>query len=282
LEKSSFVCWVSVNSTQNYDLCKATEQWGIGKNSAVANSHAQRVQKGDTLYIWVGGKGYVAVAEVTADNAIKVSEKTEIPWEGEYSYVIPWKLIKELNNPIFLEFPRENRQIQTITGIPQGVTISGFFQIDKNQSLALEKLFEIRNDEQLRIDEIYGSGREVSPAVSRTTLTETLVSDPRVVSWIKNIYKGKCQFCKIVITTPNGKYSEAAHIKAKRDNGDDHEQNVLSLCPNCHKQFDKGAIWLTDNLEIVHFKKGTIGEVFKDERHIINIENVKFHRNKFS
>ena len=45
----SFVCWVSSNSQQNYDICKETSQWGIGRNSGVANSHVQKVKKGDKL-----------------------------------------------------------------------------------------------------------------------------------------------------------------------------------------------------------------------------------------
>ena len=248
---SSFVCWVSSSATQNYDLCVKTQQWGIGKSSGVANSHARKIQRGDKLYIWVGGKGYVALAEVDSDGPIEVNEETNVPWEGEYSYVIPWNILRELDNPLYLEFPRESGQVQIITGIPQGVTISGFFEINNSQSSALEKLFEIRNEEEVRNEKILGSGREVSPAKSSLTLSETLVSDPRVVKWIKDLYKGTCQFCNNLITTPKGNYSEAAHIKAKRDKGDDHEENVLSLCPNCHKQFDKGALWLTDKLEIL-------------------------------
>ena len=161
---SSFVCWVSSSSTQNYDLCVKTQQWGIGKSSGVANSHARKIQRGDKLYIWVGGKGYVAVAEVDSDGPIEVSEETNVPWEGDYSYVIPWNMLKELDNPIYLEFPRESGQVQIITGIPQGVTISGFFEINNSQASALEKLFEIRNEEEVRNEKILGSGREVSQA----------------------------------------------------------------------------------------------------------------------
>ncbi len=279
---SSFVCWVSASSIENYDLCVETEQWGIGKSSGVANSHAKKIKKGDKLYIWVGGKGYVGVAEVNSDGPVEVTKETKVPWEGEYSYTIPWKLIKELENPIYLEFPRKDGQVQIITGIPQGVTISGFFEINKNQTSALEKLFEIRNEEETRKSTDSGSGKDVSPAEARLTLSETLVSDQRVVKWIKDLYQGTCQFCNNLLTTPKGNYSEAAHIKAKRDEGDDHEENVLSLCPNCHKQFDKGALWLTDDLEIIHFEKGEIGSLNLDENHKLNLDNIKFHREKFN
>ena len=126
------------------------------------------------------------------------------------------------------------------------------------------------------------SGIEPLPAKSRLHLTETLVSDPKVVKWIKDLYKGECQICKNIINTPKGNYSEAAHIKAKRDKGVDHEENVLSLCPNCHKQFDKGAIWLNDNLDVIHYKDGKIGKLTINSLHTLNLDNIKFHREKFS
>ena len=137
----SFVCWVSSNSQENYDICKETSQWGIGRNSGVANSHVQKVKKGDKLYIWVGGKGYVGLAESAVDNPIPITDSDKVPWEGDYSYLLPWNFIKELENPIYLRFMRDEGQIQELTGISQGITISGFFEINENQASELDKLF---------------------------------------------------------------------------------------------------------------------------------------------
>ena len=37
-----------------------------------------------------------------------------------------------------------------------------------------------------------------------------------------------------------------------------------------------------DKLEIIHFEKGNIGNLFIDSNHILNIENIRFHREKHS
>jgi predicted restriction endonuclease len=56
---------------------------------------------------------------------------------------------------------------------------------------------------------------------------------------IKKYRNFKCQFCSTTIIKENGDYYiEACHIKAKADGGKDTIDNILILCPNCHKRFD--------------------------------------------
>lgn len=56
---------------------------------------------------------------------------------------------------------------------------------------------------------------------------------------IKKYRDYKCQFCSIKIPKSNGDfYIEACHIKAKSEGGKDRLDNILILCPNCHKLFD--------------------------------------------
>ena len=89
----SFVCWISLNSKENWEICKSYSQWGIGKYSPIANSHAQKISRGDRLFIWVGGIGYVGMAEVDIHRPLEVNEMNKAPWKGEYSFTIPWKII---------------------------------------------------------------------------------------------------------------------------------------------------------------------------------------------
>ena len=137
----SFVCWISPNSKENWEICKSYNQWGIGKYSPVANSHAQKISRGDRLFIWVGGIGYVGMAEVDIHRPLEVNERNKAPWKGEYSFTIPWKIIKELEKPVYLKFDKQ-AQIQEKTKIKQGPTISGFFQIDEEQTKGLLEIFE--------------------------------------------------------------------------------------------------------------------------------------------
>lgn len=58
---------------------------------------------------------------------------------------------------------------------------------------------------------------------------------------IKKYRDFKCQFCSTQIRKANGDYYiEACHIKAKAEGGKDSLNNILILCPNCHKVFDFG------------------------------------------
>lgn len=58
---------------------------------------------------------------------------------------------------------------------------------------------------------------------------------------IKKYRDFKCQFCSTQILKANGDYYiEASHIKAKAEGGKDNLNNILILCPNCHKLFDYG------------------------------------------
>ena len=58
---------------------------------------------------------------------------------------------------------------------------------------------------------------------------------------IKKYRNYKCQFCSSTILKENGDcYIEACHIKPKAEGGKDKLNNILILCPNCHKLFDFG------------------------------------------
>lgn len=58
---------------------------------------------------------------------------------------------------------------------------------------------------------------------------------------IKKLRGYKCQFCnKQIIKADNTYYIEACHIKPKCKGGSDYLNNILILCPNCHKEFDLG------------------------------------------
>ena len=122
------------------------------------------------------------------------------------------------------------------------------------------------------------SGVKKQPAETRTQLVERLVSNSKVKNFIKALYNGECQICRTKLSTPSGNYSETAHIKAKKDGGDDHESNVLSLCSNCHSLFDNRALWIDENYKVYHFKDGELGKLFVHPKHLIEPTNFKEHK----
>lgn len=65
--------------------------------------------------------------------------------------------------------------------------------------------------------------------------------DNKTVVELKKLRNFKCQICTTTIKKVDGTYYvEAAHIDAKHKQGRETPDNILILCPNHHKEFDKG------------------------------------------
>lgn len=71
---------------------------------------------------------------------------------------------------------------------------------------------------------------------SVSTTTKENVS-PFIRKILLEVYKGKCQLTNFTFITKSGlPYFEVHHIKPKLDH---HPKNLLVVCPNVHRQFDK-------------------------------------------
>ncbi|MEV7709891.1 YDG/SRA domain-containing protein [Streptomyces sp. NPDC088270] len=93
------------------------------------------------------------------------------------------------------------------------------------------------------------------PTQRRTATVERIVRDTAVVRRVKRWHEYTCQICGLALTVgAEGKsYAEGAHIQALGGSagGPDVEGNVLCLCPNCHVRLDRGALYLTDDFQVV-------------------------------
>ncbi|TYP79919.1 HNH endonuclease [Maritimibacter alkaliphilus HTCC2654] len=69
--------------------------------------------------------------------------------------------------------------------------------------------------------------------------------------WVKGLYGNRCAICgkALVIDKSGSTYSEAGHVKPVGDpfKGPDHFSNILPFCPNHHKAFDRGGVWIDPN-----------------------------------
>ncbi|WP_329619367.1 HNH endonuclease [Streptomyces sp. NBC_01255] len=102
---------------------------------------------------------------------------------------------------------------------------------------------------------------------------------------LKQWYQDRCQMCAevLVLPSPRHRYSEAAHIRAREDNGPDIVENLLCLCPTCHVLFDAGARVLADDLTIVDTVTGQSGKRIELHRwHFIDSRYVRHHRQRWA
>jgi len=74
---------------------------------------------------------------------------------------------------------------------------------------------------------------------TRTTDTTVYYRDPSLKEMVKRIAEGKCQYCgndAPFKDKNNEPYLEEHHIKRLADGGTDTIDNVVAICPNCHKK----------------------------------------------
>jgi predicted restriction endonuclease len=118
----------------------------------------------------------------------------------------------------------------------------------------------------------------LTPA-QRTVVVQRRVRITALAKDVKRIHEDKCQMCGQQLVVGDRTYSEGAHIKALGGphDGPDMVDNILCLCPNCHVQFDLGAVLIQDDFKIL--RNGVAdGELRRHPDHQINLDYVAHHR----
>lgn len=112
-----------------------------------------------------------------------------------------------------------------------------------------------------------------SPARRAHATVQRLVRNTAIGSVVKALHGYACQICGTQIETLTGRYAEAAHIRplGRPHNGPDTESNVLCLCPNCHVQFDRLALYVEPDGAIHRTLSGeTIGMLRSVPAHYVD------------
>ena len=109
--------------------------------------------------------------------------------------------------------------------------------------------------------------------------------------WVKGLYEDRCAICGVALTIdPTGKtYSEAGHVKPVGDpfQGPDHLTNILPFCPNHHKAFDRGGVWIHPNQGVPIVRSATDETGFDGRRlelvaeHGFAVEFAEWHARYF-
>lgn len=157
------------------------------------------------------------------------------------------------------------------------------FQVCQFRMVKLGSVFDVPSSDISPEDlDDFDQVEPVGPVERTLAMVNRLNRRVEVVRNVKGWHGNCCQVCGESVELPSGPSSEAAHIKGLGvpHCGPDVEENTLCLCPNDHLRFDNGAIYLTDDLEIVNALTGVIGERIRTVRaHRISIEYVRYHRN---
>lgn len=118
---------------------------------------------------------------------------------------------------------------------------------------------------------------EESEETERSTVyTTRVIRNSKVANYVKEMYDHRCQISGVVLETPVGRYSEGCHIKpvGSPHDGPDTVSNLLCLSPNMHVLFDKGAIAIGDDFQLI----GIEGQLSVDANHELDIQYIRYHR----
>ncbi|WP_156755058.1 HNH endonuclease [Actinokineospora pegani] len=124
-----------------------------------------------------------------------------------------------------------------------------------------------------------------SGAPRRTVTRAEVERSRRNAAWVKRHHEDTCQLCGTRLALVGRHYSEAAHIRglgAPHD-GPDVPENMLCLCPNCHKRFDAFALCIDPAGRVLQVSEGStavVGALTTRDGHEVDQACVAYHRER--
>lgn len=113
--------------------------------------------------------------------------------------------------------------------------IKPIVEVDAYSTESLEKeLIKLTNRELNRRFEMNNQNRE-----PKETVATIYYRDPYLKEMVKRIAEGKCQYCGADAPFKDKNkepYLEEHHVKRLADGGKDTIDNVVAVCPNCHRK----------------------------------------------
>lgn len=121
---------------------------------------------------------------------------------------------------------------------------------------------ETENPDQMDLDELYNRAKRSSPTESKTTTTsssgQTYPRSEVVKRYALREADGVCQGCgkDAPFTGKDGEpFLEVHHLYRRSDGGADDPDNVVALCPNCHRRVHYGEDGEEFNQELIEQKE---------------------------
>ncbi|MFD7767615.1 hypothetical protein [Streptomyces sp. NPDC059787] len=117
-----YVCTISRKSPRNWTLCREIGLYGIP-----GHRRAPRAKKGDRIFIWMGGKGYIAEAVITEEPRTP-KNRCEAPWPGglySFGWVIPFDIVLEVKDGVPFPFigQRQERTGVSKSGLQKSLVL---------------------------------------------------------------------------------------------------------------------------------------------------------------
>lgn len=126
------------------------------------------------------------------------------------------------------------------------------------------------------------------PVDRRTKQVDQLVRSSKNKRQLEDWYKKVCQICQGLLPTGRQRHTiDYAHIRplGAPHNGPDQVSNMLSMCPNHHRQFDRGAIAVDPDTRAILAPHGStpkvLAQLHVNPAHKISRAELSYHKTTF-
>jgi putative restriction endonuclease len=222
---------IAVGTDSNWDICKQHSLWGTPSGSGA------RVRRGDDLFLWKSGEGWLAHCRATTD-AWAPRGVNEVPWpEPErYRYLFGIELLSEPPVPIAMA----GAEATALAGLQSTIRLGQFPALDDASTAAVAELFgpPVSTVETALADLLRAAGIEVPPTVDERDYAQRLIAVRRGQQGFRQgLLRAFDRTCCISGSRVEATL-EAAHIRPYRGIGSHVAGNGLLLRADLHTLFD--------------------------------------------
>ena len=222
---------IAVGTESNWDICKENSLWGTPSGSGA------RVRRGDDLFLWKSGEGWLAHCQATTD-AWAPSGVNEVPWPEpkRYRYLFGIEVLSEPPVPIAMS----GAEATALAGLQATIRLGQFPALDDAATTAVAKLFgpPASTVESALADLLRAAGIEVPPTVGERDYAQRLIAVRRGQQGFRQgLLRAFDSTCCISGSRVEATL-EAAHIRPYRGIGSHAAGNGLLLRADLHTLFD--------------------------------------------
>jgi putative restriction endonuclease len=221
---------IAEGTEANWEICKQHALWGTPSGTGA------RVRRGDALFLWKSGEGWLAHCRATTD-ARAPRDITEVPWldPQRYRYLFGIEVLREPPVPIAMSGAEATRR----AGLQATIRLGQFPAIDDRAVAELARLFgPISSIEAALTELLRAAGIEVPPSVDERDYAQRLIAVRRGQQSFRQgllrAFDGRCCLSGSRVEAT----LEAAHIRPYRGTASHAPGNGLLLRTDLHTLFD--------------------------------------------
>ncbi len=253
---------IAVGTDSNWDIAKANSLWGTPSGSGA------RVRRGDDLFLWKSGEGWLAHCRATTD-AWAPRGVNEVPWPEpqRYRYLFGIDVLTEPAVPIAMA----GAEATALAGLQATIRLGQFPALDEASTAAVAAVFgpPASTVEQALADLLRAAGIDVPPTVDERDYAQRLIAVRRgQQAFRQGLLRAFDRTCCISGSRVEATL-EAAHIRPYRGTGSHAAGNGLLLRADLHTLFDLRLVTVLPygTVRVAPDLQGSEYEEF-DERHI--------------